>query len=88
MNQVIKNFYNIQYGPALEDNKEVLKWINQLPKPNQHFINGEWVKSLSIKTLNSINPANNKKLFKLRSLRFKFTEFEYLINSIRSPGAT
>ena len=65
MNKVIKNFKNIKYGPAPEDNSEVLKWINNLPKPNHNFINGEWSKSLSRKTLRSINPANNKKLIDL-----------------------
>ena len=27
MSSVIKNFRNIKYGPAPEDDKEVLKWI-------------------------------------------------------------
>ena len=62
---MIKNFKNIKYGPALEDDSEVLKWIKNLPKPNHNFINGEWSKSFSRQTLSSINPANNKKLFDL-----------------------
>ena len=65
MSKIIKNFKNIKYGPAPEDDSEVLKWIKNLPKPNHSFINGEWVKSLSRKTLRSINPANNKKLYDL-----------------------
>ena len=32
MNKIIKNFKNIRYGPAPEDDSEVLKWINNLPK--------------------------------------------------------
>ena len=28
MNKVIKNFRKIKYGPAPEDDREVLKWIN------------------------------------------------------------
>ena len=43
MNKIIKNFKNIKYGPAPEDDSEVLKWINKLPKPNNNFINGELV---------------------------------------------
>ena len=27
MSSVIKNYKNIKFGPALEDDKEVLKWI-------------------------------------------------------------
>ena len=65
MNKMIKNFKNIKYGPALEDDSEVLKWINNLPKPNHNFIAGEWVKSSSKQRLRSINPANNKKIFDL-----------------------
>ena len=65
MSRIIKNFKNIKYGPAPEDNSEVLKWIKNLPKPNHNFINGEWSKSFSKKTLRSINPANNKKLYNL-----------------------
>ena len=34
MNKIIKNFKNIKYGPAPEDDSEVLKWINNLPAPN------------------------------------------------------
>jgi hypothetical protein len=29
MNKIIKNFKNIKYGPAPEDDSEVLKWINR-----------------------------------------------------------
>ena len=65
MSEIIKKFKNIKYGPAPEDDNEVLSWIKKLPKPSHNFINGEWCKSLSQKTLRSINPANNKKLFDL-----------------------
>ncbi len=65
MSSVIKNFRNIKYGPAPEDDKEVLEWIKYLPNPNYNFINGEWVKSRGIKTIQAINPANKNKLLKL-----------------------
>ena len=65
MNKIIKDFKNIKYGPAPEDDSEVLKWINNLPKPNNNFINGQWIKSSSRQTVRSINPASNKKLFDL-----------------------
>ncbi len=65
MNKIIKNFKDIKYGSAPEDDREVMKWIKNLPKPNHNFINGEWSKSKTKKTLRSINPANNKKLFDL-----------------------
>ena len=65
MNKIIKNFKNIKYGPAPEDNKDVMKWINELEKPNKLFIDGKWIKSSSNKKIKSINPANNNKLASL-----------------------
>ncbi|MBI29450.1 MAG: putative aldehyde dehydrogenase AldA [Alphaproteobacteria bacterium MarineAlpha5_Bin11] len=65
MSKIIKDFKNIKYGPAPEDSSEVIEWISKLPSPNFHFINGKWQKPLSKKNLYSINPATNKKLFKL-----------------------
>ena len=54
MDKVIKNFQNISYGPAPEDSKEVTNWIKNLKNPNNHFINGKFVKSSSSKKLNII----------------------------------
>jgi len=65
MKDIVKNFRNIKYGPAPEDAKEVNKWIANLDKPNHLYINGKWVKSKSTKTIQSINPSNNSKLFTL-----------------------
>ncbi|MDC3206540.1 aldehyde dehydrogenase family protein [Pelagibacteraceae bacterium] len=62
MDKVIKNFQNISYGPAPEDSKEVNSWIKNLKNPNNHFINGKFVKSSSSKKLNVINPSTNKKI--------------------------
>ena len=30
MSKVIKNYKKIKYGPALEDDKDVLEWINNI----------------------------------------------------------
>ena len=65
MSSVIKNFRNIKYGPAPEDDKEVLEWIKSLPNPNYNFISGQWTKPRGTKTIQAINPANKNKLFKL-----------------------
>ena len=62
MSKIIQNFKNISYGPALEDSKDVMSWINSLNNPNDLFINGAWVKSKSSKKIQVINPASNKKL--------------------------
>ena len=65
MNNIIKNFKNVKYGPAPEDDKDVLKWIKNLSSPNRIYINGKWTLSKSSKTLQAINPSTNSKLFKL-----------------------
>ena len=65
MNKIIKNFKNISYGPAPEESEEVFKWIQELKKPNYHFINGKFTKSSSSKNIDIINPATNKKISKL-----------------------
>ncbi len=62
MSKIIKNFKNISYGPAPEDSKDVMSWINSLNNPNFLFINGKWLKSKSSKKIKVINPATNKKL--------------------------
>ena len=62
MDIVIKNFQNITYGPAPEDSKEVNSWIKNLKNPNNHFINGKFVKSSSLKNLNVIKRSTNKKI--------------------------
>ena len=51
MNKIIKNYKNIKYGPAPEDDGEVLQWIKNLSNTNKNFINGEWMKSSSGKTI-------------------------------------
>ena len=65
MNNIIKNFKVIKYGPAPEDDKDVSKWIKSLSSPNKIYINGKWILSKSSKKLQAINPSNNSKLFKL-----------------------
>ena len=62
MSKIIQNFKNISYGPAPEDSKDVMIWINSLNHPNLLFINGKWIKSKSSKKIQVINPATNKKL--------------------------
>ena len=60
MNKIIQNYKKIQYGPALEDDKEVLTWIKNLSNPNKNYINGKWINSQSSKKIQVINPSNKK----------------------------
>ena len=49
MNSIIKNFKDIEYGPAPEDAQDVLRWIKNLSSPNRIYINGKWISSKSSK---------------------------------------
>ena len=65
MSKIIQNFKNISYGPAPEDSKDVVAWINSLENLNLLFINGSWIKSKSLKKIQVINPGTNAKLTNL-----------------------
>ena len=65
MNKILKNFKNIKYGPAIEDDKEVQAWIKNISIPNKNFIDGKWIESKGSKKIQVINPSNKKKLFNL-----------------------
>ena len=58
MNKILKNFNNINYGPALEDSKEVIAWIKKLSSSNKNYIDGKWISSKSTKKIQVINPSN------------------------------
>ena len=60
MNKILKNYRNIKYGPALEDDKETLAWIKKLSSPNKLYINGKWTSSKGNKKIPVINPSNKK----------------------------
>ena len=65
MNKIIKNFKNISYGPAPEDDNEVISWIENLKNPNYIYINGKFVKASSSKKIGIINPATKKNIASL-----------------------
>ncbi len=65
MSKIIKNYKDIKYGPAPENDKEAIAWIRKLTSPNRNYIDGKWVPSRSSKKIQVINPSNKKKLFYL-----------------------
>ena len=65
MSKIIKNYKDIKYGPAPENDKEAIAWIRKLTSPNRNYIDGKWVPSKSSKKIQVINPSNKKKLFYL-----------------------
>ena len=79
MNKVLQNFKNIKYGPAPEDDTEVLRWIKNLSGSNKNYIDGKWISSKNSKKIQIINPSNKKKLFKL-SISSK-NDVDYAVNA-------
>ncbi|MDC0226555.1 aldehyde dehydrogenase family protein [Alphaproteobacteria bacterium] len=65
MKNILKNFKNIKYGPALEDSKEVVAWIKKISMSNKNYIDGKWTSVKNTKKIRVINPSNKKKLFNL-----------------------
>ena len=65
MNKILKDFKNIKYGPAPEDDSEVLAWIKNFKSSNKNYIDGKWISIKNSKKISVINPANKKKLFNL-----------------------
>ncbi len=62
----IKTLYQeLDYGPAPENAKNALDWLQAHDHKFQLFINNQWVKPSTGKYFNSQNPANRKKLANL-----------------------
>ena len=51
MSKIIKNYKNIKYGPAPEDDKEVVAWIKKLSTSNKNYIDGKWISSKNSKKM-------------------------------------
>jgi len=62
MNKILKNYKDIKYGSALEDDKEVIAWIKKLSASNKNYIDGKLTSSKSLKIIPVINPANKTAL--------------------------
>ncbi|UTA48272.1 aldehyde dehydrogenase family protein [Simiduia sp. 21SJ11W-1] len=58
-------FNDMSYGPAPEDNKNVVNWLAEHAKGFGLFIDGQWQKPAAGKYFNSANPATGEQLAKL-----------------------
>ena len=81
MSKIIKNFKNINYGPAPEDSKDVMRWIQELDRPNKLYINGTWVKSNSNKKLNIIKNGDHS-LSSKKNLKILLKELNLIVANI------
>src|ERR1700730_5504070 len=59
---VAEKFASMEYGPAPEDAKDALLWLDQHQRKFAHFIGGEWRQPVENVFFDSINPATGEKL--------------------------
>src|SRR5258708_5533615 len=59
---VIEKFGTMEYGPAPEDAKESLLWLDASKRRFGHFIAGEWRSPLEGKYFETTDPSTGEKL--------------------------
>jgi aldehyde dehydrogenase (NAD+) len=59
---IAEKFVAMEYGPALEDPKEALLWLDRHQRRFAHFIGGEWREPEEGAFFDSSNPATGEKI--------------------------
>ncbi len=59
---IAEKFAAMEYGPAPEDPKEAVAWLERHGRRFSHFINGEWEKPAAGAYFDSHDPSNGEKL--------------------------
>src|SRR5277367_3832080 len=59
---IVEKFVNMEYGPAPEDSKEALAWLERHGHRLQHFIGGEWRSPAAGEYFDTVDPSNGEKL--------------------------
>jgi aldehyde dehydrogenase (NAD+) len=59
---VVEKFVGMEYGPAPEDPREALLWLEGHKRRFGHFINGEWREPLAGKSFDTIDPSTADKI--------------------------
>ncbi len=59
---IAEKFAAMEYGPAPEDSKEALFWLDQHSRRFSHFINGEWRLPATGQYFATIDPSNGEKI--------------------------
>jgi aldehyde dehydrogenase (NAD+) len=59
---IAEKFVTMEYGPAPEDSKEALTWLDQHGRRFGHFINGSWVEASEGKYFDTADPSTGEKL--------------------------
>ncbi|MGA9507808.1 MAG: aldehyde dehydrogenase family protein [Candidatus Sulfotelmatobacter sp.] len=59
---IAEKFLTMEYGPALEDPKDALLWLDRHQRRFGHFINGEWHEPVEGAFFDTTNPATGDKI--------------------------
>ena len=59
---IAEKFLTMEYGPAPEDPKDALLWLDGHKRRFGHFINGEWRQPVEGAFFDTINPATGEKI--------------------------
>ncbi len=59
---IAEKFVAMDYGPAPEDAKEALTWLDQHQRRFGHFINGSWLEPAAGQYFDTVDPSNGEKL--------------------------
>jgi aldehyde dehydrogenase (NAD+) len=59
---IAEKFVSMEYGPAPEDSKEAVAWLERHGYRFQHFIGGEWQAPATGQYFDTLDPSNGEKL--------------------------
>src|SRR5271169_5307990 len=59
---IAEKFVSMEYGPAPEDSKEALAWLEHHGYRFQHFIGGGWQAPIAGEYFDTVDPSNGEKL--------------------------
>src|SRR3982074_286181 len=59
---IAEKFTSMEYGPAPEDPKEALVWLDRYGRRFEHFINGGWQPPEAGKYFETVDPSTEEKL--------------------------
>ncbi len=59
---IVEKFVTMDYGPAPEDPREAIAWLDRHKRRFGHFINGTWHAPLDAKYFDTTDPSTNEKL--------------------------
>src|SRR6266498_5197336 len=59
---IAEKFVSMEYGPAPEDSKEALGWLDRHDRSFSHFIGGTWQAPAAGEYFDTLDPSNGEKL--------------------------